>query len=144
MRDPDYELRNTGSPKISLWYDHDDKAWFASFPDLPGCIADGATELEALRNAKRVKKAWIKSATEEGWKMPGTPPRWMTPREIAILLITGVVLLVLLVPFVFLLSLLYKPGGGTMIEILSITGMLSVPLVFLLSLFYDTGSVESG
>lgn len=61
-----YDLRMT--------YDEDDKAWFVSFPDLPGCLADGDTPPEALKNAARVKKEWIRSALEEGWEVPEPAP----------------------------------------------------------------------
>lgn len=61
--------------EMHIRYDADDKAWFVSFSDLPGCLADGATPPEALRNAERVKKEWIKSALEEGWEVPEPAPQ---------------------------------------------------------------------
>ncbi len=61
--------------EMRMRYDADDKAWFVSFSDLPGCLADGATPSEALRNAERVKKEWIKSALEEGWEISEPSPQ---------------------------------------------------------------------
>ena len=33
--------------------------WLASFPDLPGCISDGETPEDALRNAAEAETAWL-------------------------------------------------------------------------------------
>ena len=40
--------------------------WLASFPDLPGCMSDGETPEEALRNAAEAETAWL--AANEKWK----------------------------------------------------------------------------
>lgn len=61
--------------EMHIRYDDDDKSWFVSFSDLPGCLADGVTPLEAFRNAERVKNEWIKSALEEGWEVPEPSPQ---------------------------------------------------------------------
>ena len=39
--------------------------WLASFPDLPGCMSDGETPEEALRNAAEAETAWL--AANEKW-----------------------------------------------------------------------------
>ena len=39
--------------------------WLASFPDLPGCISDGETPEDALRNAAEAETAWL--AANEKW-----------------------------------------------------------------------------
>ena len=39
-------------------------------PDLPGCIADGATEREALENAKAAIEEWIAAADALGRPAP--------------------------------------------------------------------------
>ena len=39
--------------------------WLASFPDLPGCMSDGETPEEALRNAAEAEAAWL--AANEKW-----------------------------------------------------------------------------
>jgi len=33
--------------------------WIAEHPDLPGCVTDGATKLEAINNLEDAKKGWI-------------------------------------------------------------------------------------
>ena len=44
--------------------------YLVSFPDLPGCIADGATPEEAFRQAEDAMLAWIKTAEEFGDSIP--------------------------------------------------------------------------
>jgi antitoxin HicB len=39
--------------------------WLATFPDLPGCMSDGETPEEALRNAAEAEQAWL--AANEKW-----------------------------------------------------------------------------
>jgi antitoxin HicB len=41
-----------------------------TFPDLPGCIADGATEDEAIVQARGAFHAWMTSIVEEGQPIP--------------------------------------------------------------------------
>jgi len=39
-------------------------------PELPGCMAHGATHEEALANAKDAMQLWIESARAEGQPVP--------------------------------------------------------------------------
>ena len=39
--------------------------WLAAFPDLPGCMSDGETPEEALRNAAEAEAAWL--AAHQKW-----------------------------------------------------------------------------
>ena len=48
-----------------LEYCHDDNIWFVTFPDLPGCMADGETEEEAIKMANIIKDEWLEVAFEE-------------------------------------------------------------------------------
>lgn len=41
-----------------------------TFPDLPGCMSDGETEEEALRNGRDAFEAWISAMTDEGKTIP--------------------------------------------------------------------------
>jgi predicted RNase H-like HicB family nuclease len=42
----------------------------AEVPELPGCIADGATYNEALTNVEQVAQEWIEIARELGGEIP--------------------------------------------------------------------------
>ena len=44
--------------------------YLLEFPDLPGCIADGATVEEAITNAEDALNSWLKTAKEFGDKIP--------------------------------------------------------------------------
>lgn len=56
--------------KMVIYYDREEAVFFVEFPELPGCIAEGNTAEEAVKNAKRVKNEWVKTALEAGWKIP--------------------------------------------------------------------------
>lgn len=40
------------------------------FPDLPGCMSDGATYEEAIENGREAFQAWMDSMNEDGKSMP--------------------------------------------------------------------------
>jgi antitoxin HicB len=44
--------------------------WFARFPDLPGCLADGETEEEALARGNEAKSLWLEIALKAGKDIP--------------------------------------------------------------------------
>ncbi|WP_449246640.1 type II toxin-antitoxin system HicB family antitoxin [Desulfarculus baarsii] len=48
----------------------DGGGWLVTFPDLPGCMADGATVEEALREAEDALEAYVKTAQEFGDALP--------------------------------------------------------------------------
>jgi antitoxin HicB len=52
--------------------DADGGGFVARVPDLPGCIADGATPQEALESAYDAIACWIEAARELGRPVP--PP----------------------------------------------------------------------
>ena len=41
-----------------------------TFPDLPGCMSDGATEAEAVANGKDAFKAWVTARADAGKEIP--------------------------------------------------------------------------
>ena len=43
---------------IMSWSE-EDQAYIISVPELPGCMADGKTPEEAVRNAEEVIEIWI-------------------------------------------------------------------------------------
>jgi predicted RNase H-like HicB family nuclease len=54
---------------IIFWSD-EDEAFVADVPELPGCVAHGASHEDALRNAKEAIQLWIDSAREAGVPVP--------------------------------------------------------------------------
>ncbi|HTF32851.1 MAG TPA: type II toxin-antitoxin system HicB family antitoxin [Myxococcota bacterium] len=53
----------------------DGGGFLAEFPDLPGCISDGESTEEALRNAMEAKEAWLAAMHEAGRKIPAPESR---------------------------------------------------------------------
>ena len=53
-----------------LSWSEEDKAFIVSVPDLPGCMADGKTPNEAIKNANVIIKEWIETAEVLGRKIP--------------------------------------------------------------------------
>ena len=53
---------NTNKYQINLRWSEEDLAWIAEVPELPGCMADGETQEEAIRNTYRCIKDWIEEA----------------------------------------------------------------------------------
>lgn len=45
--------------RIVIYYD--DGEWVAEFPDLPGCVGVGTTELEAFQHAMIHKNLWLET-----------------------------------------------------------------------------------
>lgn len=39
----------------------------AEVPSLPGCVSEGATREEALRNAREAIAEWLEAAADLGW-----------------------------------------------------------------------------
>ena len=45
--------------EIILFWSEEDNAYIAEVPELPGCMADGNSYEEALKNAEIVIEEWI-------------------------------------------------------------------------------------
>jgi antitoxin HicB len=56
--------------KMVLEYDKKDRVYFVNFPDLPGCLAHGKTEQEALKTALKIKDEWLEATYAAGWEVP--------------------------------------------------------------------------
>ncbi len=54
---------------IIYWSDEDD-SFIAEVPELPGCMADGKTQFEALSNAEIIIQEWLDTAKELGREIP--------------------------------------------------------------------------
>ena len=56
--------------EIIIYWSSEDEAFVAEVPELPGCMADGATYQEALNNVETVIGEWIVTARELGRPIP--------------------------------------------------------------------------
>jgi predicted RNase H-like HicB family nuclease len=56
--------------EVILYWSAEDEAFVAEVPELPGCIADGATYQEALLNVEQIALEWIETAHELGREIP--------------------------------------------------------------------------
>jgi len=54
---------------IIYWSDQDE-SYIVDVPELPGCMADGKTVEEAVKNAKEIVGEWIQTAADEGREIP--------------------------------------------------------------------------
>lgn len=62
-------MMNTRYEVVISWSDDDD-CFVAEVPELPGCMADGATHQEAASNAETAIREWLDTATELGRPIP--------------------------------------------------------------------------
>lgn len=56
--------------EIIMYWSDEDKAFVAEVPELPGCIAHGKKQSEALTNIRQAMALWIKTAKEFGDSIP--------------------------------------------------------------------------
>ena len=56
--------------EIIIYWSEEDNAFIAEAPELLGCMADGATYEEALRNAETIIAEWIETAKDIGREIP--------------------------------------------------------------------------
>ena len=53
-----------------LSWSEEDQAYIVSVPELPGCMADGKTPVEAVKQAELIISEWIECAIEDGDPIP--------------------------------------------------------------------------
>jgi len=56
--------------EVIIYWSEEDQAFVVEVPELPGCMADGATYQEALANAEVIIQEWIETARELGRPIP--------------------------------------------------------------------------
>ena len=56
--------------EIIIYWSSQDNAYIAEVPELAGCMADGASYIEAVNNAEIIIQEWIETAKELGKTIP--------------------------------------------------------------------------
>ena len=56
--------------EMIIYWSDEDEAFIVEIPELPGCMADGATYQEAIANAEVIVQEWIDTAHELGRPVP--------------------------------------------------------------------------
>ncbi len=56
--------------EVIIHWSDEDQAYIAEVPELSGCMADGATYEEALRNVQVILSEWLEAARELGREIP--------------------------------------------------------------------------
>ena len=56
--------------EMIIYWSDSDGSFIVEAPELPGCMADGATYQEAVSNAEIIIQEWIDTAQELGRSIP--------------------------------------------------------------------------
>jgi predicted RNase H-like HicB family nuclease len=56
--------------ELIIYWSDEDQSFIAEIPELPGCMADGATYKEAVDNIEVVIQEWIDTAKQIGRPIP--------------------------------------------------------------------------
>ncbi|MEQ1620703.1 MAG: type II toxin-antitoxin system HicB family antitoxin [Methylococcales bacterium] len=56
--------------EMIIYWSEEDQAYIAEVPELAGCMADGSSYQEAVKNAEQVIDEWIETAVELGRYIP--------------------------------------------------------------------------
>ena len=56
--------------EIIMYWSKEDDVFIAEVPELPGCMAHGTTQVNALKNIQQAIDLWIDTAKETGKEIP--------------------------------------------------------------------------
>ncbi|MCW3109012.1 MAG: type toxin-antitoxin system HicB family antitoxin [Segetibacter sp.] len=56
--------------EIIIYWSQEDESFIAEVPELPGCMSDGKSHQEALKNVEQIISEWIETAIELGRTIP--------------------------------------------------------------------------
>ena len=65
----------TNRYEIIIFWSNEDQSFIADVPELPGCMAHGASHAEALENAQQAIELWLETAVEHGDPIPESKGR---------------------------------------------------------------------
>lgn len=70
LKQEEGSVRMKSNYSVLIVWSEEDKAFLASVPELPGCVADGSTRKEAVENLEAVIEEWIETAKGLGRSIP--------------------------------------------------------------------------
>jgi len=56
--------------EVVIYWSEEDGTYIAEVPELPGCMADGRTYDETIKNAQVMISEWIETAKSQGRDIP--------------------------------------------------------------------------
>ena len=56
--------------EIIIYWSKEDSSFIAEVPELPGCLADGETYIQAVENIQVIINEWIETAQNLGRPIP--------------------------------------------------------------------------
>ena len=56
--------------EVIIYWSDSDNVYIAEVPELPGCMADGESYQDALKNVQVIIDEWIQTAKKLGRKIP--------------------------------------------------------------------------
>lgn len=56
--------------EVIVWWSEKDQTYIAEVPELPGCMSDGKTYEEALKNIQVIISEWIETAKKIEREVP--------------------------------------------------------------------------
>ena len=66
----DLEAGPMNNYALIIFWSKLDGAFVVEVPELPGCVADGATRAQAVENAEKVIQQWLDTAKSLGREVP--------------------------------------------------------------------------
>ena len=63
--------------EMIIYWSDEDQSYNVEVPELPGCMANGKTYQEAVKNAEKIIEEWIETAKELGRPIPQPKGRLM-------------------------------------------------------------------
>ena len=63
--------------ELVIYWSNDDQSFIVEVPELPGCMANGATYLEAVKNVESIIAEWLETAQAVGRPIPQPAGRLM-------------------------------------------------------------------
>jgi len=63
--------------ELIIYWSNEDDCYICEIPELPGCMADGQTYQEALKNAEVIIQEWLETAESIGHNIPAPKGKLM-------------------------------------------------------------------